>query len=115
MVKQLERRTFLLTLSCAELPYIISKLNKPGLHDEELKNLSYQEWCNLLNNNPVLKARHFQYKVEVFFKGIILDGSLWKIRYYAICMEFEERVSAHVHSFIWIFLMLQILKMKLPT
>ena len=51
MVKQLGIPTFFLTLSCAdlrweELPYIINKLNNLGLIEEELKNLSYQEWCN---------------------------------------------------------------------
>ena len=66
MVKQLGIPTYILTLSCAdlliweELPYIINKLNNLGLSDKELKNLSSQERCNLLNNNPVLVARHFQ-------------------------------------------------------
>ena len=108
MVKQLGIPTYFLTLSCAdlrweELPYIINKLNKLGLNDEELQKLSYQERCNLLNNNPVLVARHIQYKVEVFFKDIILDGPLGKTKYYAIRIEFKERGSPHVHSFLWIF------------
>ena len=65
MVKQLGTSTYFLTLPCAdlrreELPYITSKLNNLGLSDEELKDLSYQERCNLLNNNPVLVARHCQ-------------------------------------------------------
>ena len=55
MVKQLGIPTYLMRLSCAdlgwgELPYIINKLNNLGLSDEELKNLSYQERCNLFNN-----------------------------------------------------------------
>ena len=100
--------TYFLTLSCAdlrweELPYIINKLNNLELRDEELKKLSYLEGCNLLNNNSVLVARHFQYKVEVFLKEIILDGSLRKTKYYAIRIEFQERGSPHVHLFIWIF------------
>ena len=46
MVKQLGVLTYFLTLSYAdlrweELPYIINKLNNPGLSEEELKNLSY--------------------------------------------------------------------------
>ena len=86
-----------------KLPHIINKLNNLGLSDEELKHLSYQERCNLLNNNPVLVSRHFQYKIEVFFKEIILDGLLGKTKYYAIRIEFQERGSPHVHSFIWIF------------
>ena len=65
--------------------------------------LSYQERCKLLNSNPVLVARHFQYKVEPFFKEIVLDGPLGKTKYYAIRIEFQERGCPHVHSFIWIF------------
>ena len=86
-----------------ELSYIINKLNNLDLNHEELKNLSYQEWCNLLSNNPVVVARHFQYKVEVFFKELILDGPLGKTKYYAIGIEFQEGGSPHVYSFIWIF------------
>ena len=87
MVKQLGILTYFLALSCAdlrweELPYIIEKLNNLGLSYEELENLSYQEWCNLLNKNPVLVARYFQYKVQVFFKEIILDGPLGKTKHY---------------------------------
>ena len=48
-------------------------------------------------------ARHFQYKNEVFFKEIILDGPLGKTKYYAIRIEFQERGSPLVHLFIWIF------------
>ena len=51
-----------------ELPYIIRKLKKLVFSDEELRNFSYQEGCNRLNNNPVLAPKHFLYKVEVFFK-----------------------------------------------
>ena len=86
MVKQLGIPTYFLTLSCAdlrweELSYIIKKLNNLELSEEELKNLSYQERANLLNNNPVLVARHFQYKVEVFFKDIIIEGPLGKAKH----------------------------------
>ena len=56
----------------------------------------------MLNNNPVLVARHFQYKVELFFKEIIIDVPLGKTKYYAISIEFQERGSPHVNSFIWI-------------
>ena len=83
MVRQLGIPTYFMTLSCAELrceelPCIINKFNNLGLSDKELKNSSYQELCNLLNNSPVLVARHVQYKVEVFFIEIILDSPLGK-------------------------------------
>ena len=64
--------------------------------------MTCQERCNTLNKNPVLVARHFQYRVEIFFKVIVLDGSLGKTSYYAILVEFQVRGSLHIHSFIWI-------------
>ena len=48
-------------------------------------------------------ARHLQYKAEVFLKKIIPDSPLGKTKYHAIHIEFQERGSPHVHSFIWIF------------
>ena len=32
----------------------------------------------MLNSNPVLLDRPFEYTVEVLFKEIVLDGSIWK-------------------------------------
>ena len=83
MFKQLGIPTYFLTLSFADLrweklSYIINKLKYLGFSDPKHKNLSYEEWRNLLNNNPVFVARHFHYKVEVFFKEIILDSPLGK-------------------------------------
>ena len=79
------------------------KINNLELSDQELKKLSYQEWCNLLNNNPELAARHFKFKAEVFLKEVILNGLQGKTNYYAIRIEFQERDSPHFHLFKLIF------------
>ena len=105
MVKQLGTPTFFLTLSCADLRWnelisIIFKLNRVDISDEEVDEMSYHERCDTLNKNPVLVARHFQYRVEMFFKIIVLDGPLGKTQYYAIRVEFQVRGSPHTHSFI---------------
>ena len=73
MAKQLWIPTYFLKFSCADLrweklPYITNILNNLGFSDEELNNLSYQELCNLLDNDPVLVGEYFQYKFEVFLK-----------------------------------------------
>ena len=88
-------KTFFMNLSCAylrwnELVEIISKLNRLDFSDDVIKNMTYQERCN---KNPVLVAGHFQYKVEIFFKVIVLDGPLGKTSYYAIRVEFQVRVD----------------------
>ena len=64
--------------------------------------MSYFERCFYLNKNPVLLARHFQYRVEVFFKEIVINGPLGKDTYYAIRVEFQVRGSPHIHSFLWV-------------
>ena len=86
----------------------INKLNKLGLSDEKLKNSSYQKQCNLSNNKPVVAARYFQYRFEVFFKERILDCSLGKTKYCVMHIEFKERASLHIDSLIWIFNVLNI-------
>ena len=72
------------------------------LSEDEIQDLSYEGRCKLLNKNPVLVARHFQFRVEMFFKEIILKGPLGKTNYYVIRVEFQVRGSPHIHSFLWI-------------
>ena len=108
MVKQLCLPTFFLTLSRADLRWnelisIISKLGGSVLSEDEVQDLFYQDRCKLLNKNPVLVARHFQFRVEMFFKEIILDGLLGKRIYYVIRVGFQVRGNPHTHCFLWIF------------
>ena len=51
--------------------------------------------------NPVLVARQFQFRVEVFFKEILVDCPLGKIKYYVIRVEFQIRSSPYIHSSLW--------------
>ena len=104
MVKQLGIQTFFMTLLSADLKWnelisIINKLNKQGLSEEDIRNLAYHKRFQLLNSNLVLAGRHFQYRVKVFFKEVIIDGALGKTKYYAIRVEFQVRGSPHVHCF----------------
>ena len=107
MVKQLGLPTFFLTLSCADLRWnelvqIINRLNNMHLPNEN--DLDYFEKCSLLNQNPVLTARHFQYRVEAFFKEILLspDSPIGQVQHYVIKVEFQFRGSPHIHAFLWV-------------
>ena len=51
--------------------------------------MDFFERSHYLNLNPVVLARHFQYRVEVFFKVIIIDGPLGKVKYHAVRVEFQ--------------------------
>ena len=108
MVQQLGIPTWFLTLSCAdlrwnELFHILSRIKGENITDEEIDNLSYNEKCSLLNLNPVIVAKHFQHKVETFFKDVLLSNAnpIGKIVYYALRIEFQMRGSPHLHSLIW--------------
>ena len=107
MVKQLGLPTFFLTLSCADLGWnelisMISKLEGSVLNQDEIQDLSYQDKCKLLNNNLVLVAIHFQFRVEMFLKEIIFDVPLSQTKYYVIRVEFQVRGSPHIYYFLWI-------------
>ena len=49
-----------------ELISITFKLNLIDIPDEEVDEMAYHERCGTSNKNPVLAARHFQYRVEMF-------------------------------------------------
>ena len=71
MVKQLGIPTWFMTLSCADLSWpelfqIITRTQGKNISDEEVNALSYNERCSLLSLNPVVVAKHFQYRVETF-------------------------------------------------
>ena len=106
MIKQLGLPTFFITLSCADLRWhglieIIYKLNEADiLMDDDIHSMNYFDKIRILNNNPILLARHFQYRVEVFFKEIVSDVPLGKNKHYAISVEFQVKGSQHMHSLV---------------
>jgi len=73
-----------------------------NISQDEINNLNYYQQTEIFNGNPVLLARHFQYRVETFFKTIVVNGPLGEVRYYAIRVEFQVRGSPHIHSLLWV-------------
>ena len=108
MVKQLGIPTWFMTLSCADLRWpelfqIITRTQRLNLTDEQLEALSYNERCSMLNLNPVIVAKHFQFRVETFFTEILLTKAnpIGKIVHYALRVKFQMRGSLHLHALIW--------------
>lgn len=108
MVKQLGIPTWFMTLSCADLRWpelfqIISRIQGKDITDEEVDALSYDEKCKILNLNPVIVAKHFQFRVETFFTEVLPSKSkpIGKIVYYALRIEFQMRGSPNLHALIW--------------
>ena len=57
----------------------------------------------MLNLNPVVVAKHFQYRGKTFFTEVLLTNAklIGKIMYYALHIEFQMRGSPHLHALIW--------------
>ena len=109
IIKQLGPPSWWMTLSCADLRWnvickILSKLKGKEMTDDEIAAMSYDEKCEMLNSNPVVVAKHFQFRLERLFKDLILSASnpLGKVQYYAIRIEFQFWRSTHAHCFIWV-------------
>ena len=108
MVKQLGIPTWFMTFSCADLRWpelfqIIARTQGKNMSNEEVDALSYIDRCSMLNLNPVIVAKHFQYRVETFFTEVLLSNAnpIGKIVYYALRIEFQMRGSPHLHALIW--------------
>lgn len=85
-----------------ELIHIISFLSEINISADEINKLTYQERFKILNSYPILVAPHFQDRVELFLKEIVLDVPLEKTKYDAIRVEFQSRRSPSIHSFAWV-------------
>ena len=93
-----------MTLSAAVLKWtdtltIIAKQLRKNLSVEELRDLSWDDRSTYLRENHVTAARHFNNRVQLFFKYILMnkiinplgEGSDYKYR-----IEFQSRGSPHV-------------------
>ena len=71
---------------------------------DEIAGMSYDEKCKMLNSNPVVVARHFQFRLERLFKDVLLSSNspIGTVQYHAVRIEFQFRGSPHAHCFIWI-------------
>ena len=77
-------------------------LNKESVKEDDINSMDIFERCRHLNLNPVLLACHFQYRVEAFFKVIVVDDPLGKIKNHAIRVELQVLGNPHNHLFLWI-------------
>ena len=80
IVKPLGIPTWFVTLSCADLRWpellqILARIQGNDLTDEQVDALSYNEKCQMLNLNPVVVTKHFQYRVETFFTEVLLTSA----------------------------------------
>ena len=117
MFKQLEMPTYFLILLCAdprwkELSYIVKRLNKLRLSEKKkMKNWSYQERRNFLNNNPAFIAKHFQNNGKVILKRLHLMDHQLKVSIIFYTLNFRNRKS-HMPIHLFGFSMCQISRIR---
>lgn len=64
-----------------------------------------KERCDFFRSNPVTAARHFDNRVQLFPKNILLNkqlNPLGNITDYKYRIEFQQRGSPHVHMVAWV-------------
>ena len=74
------------------------------MSDAEIANMTYNDKCKMLNSNPVIVGKHFQYRLKCLFKDVLLGSGdpVGKILHDAIRIEFQFKDSPHALCFIWI-------------
>ena len=74
------------------------------MSDEKIADMTYDDKRKMLNSNPVIVAKHFQYRLECFSKDVLLGSGdpVGKILCDAIRIELQLWGSPHAHCFIWI-------------
>ena len=109
MIRQLGIPTWFLTLSAADMKWpeviqIIARQYGTVLTEAQVANLTWEEKCTWLRRNPVTAARHFQYRLDLFWSDFLKSKAnpIGKVTDYMIRIEFQARGSPHAHTIIWI-------------
>jgi hypothetical protein len=109
MIRQLGPATFFLTLSAAEtkwlhlLKILGQVVDKRDYTEQELKDMSWDEKCRLIQTDPITCARHFDHSVSTFLSDILLKCCpIGNVTDYFCRVEYQQRGSPHVHMVVWI-------------
>ena len=106
MIRQLGCPTFFLTLSVAETKWPeLLRILKEILDGDELStdtvlDIQWNERAQLIRRDPVTCARYFDHRSKELFKVLRSEVSpLGKLTDFYMRIEFQQRVSPHVHSY----------------
>jgi len=109
MIRQLGIPTWFMTLSAADMqwPDVIQTVaHQYGeiLSDEQVSNMSWEEKCSYIRRNPVIVARHYDFRLKTFFTEFLKSDAnpVGKITYHFYRIEFQQRGSPHVHMLLWV-------------
>ena len=72
--------------------------------EEEHKNMTWDQHCDIIMSNPVAAARIFEERVRIFIKDVILADAnpIGKVKDYFYRTEFQQRGWPHIHMVVWV-------------
>ena len=111
MIRQLGCPTIFLTLSAAETKWseliviLAQVLGNKVITLEEAEDISYENKCNLIRNDPVTCVRYFEHRLKYFWE--ILSAPCGPFQGYElqdkyVRVEFQVRGSPHIHALLWL-------------
>ena len=112
MIRQLGGPTIFLTLSSAagtkwsELIIILAQvLENKVITLEEAEDISYENKCILIRNDPVTCVRYFEHRLKCLWE--ILSAPCGPFQGYelqdkCVRVEFQVRGSPHIHALLWL-------------
>ena len=111
MIRQLGCPTIFLTLSEAETKWseliviLAQVLENKVITLEEAEDISYDNKCNLIRNDPVTCVRYFEHRLKCLWE--ILSAPCGPFQGYElqdkyVRVEFKVRGSPHIHASLWL-------------
>ena len=99
--------TWFCSFSAAELsrwPEVVEAILKHKGKDTKFEDLSYQERCDIVAENPVIAVTMFIHRVRKFFTTCIKGEAkpVGKVVRYFYRIEFQQRGAPHIHVLIWV-------------
>jgi hypothetical protein len=110
MIRQLGIPTWFCSLSAAESRWIdllktLGKLVKNlDYTDEDVRNLSWTERCELIQADPVTCTRYFNHRIQIFISDVFKSplAPLGNVLDYFYRVEFQQRGSPHINLLVCI-------------
>ena len=110
MIRQLGIPTFFVTFSAADRRWseitnaILDHLGRPQMTQEQHENMTWEEHCRIIMENPVIATIMFYNRVKSFIKDVIRSPAnpIGEIVDYYYRTEFQQRGWPHIHMVAWV-------------
>ena len=110
MIRQLGKPTWFCSFSAAETRWIhlikiLGRLiDNKHYTDDEVKEMTWQKKCELIQKDPVTCARNFEHMVQQFIHHFIKSSChpIGEVVDFFYRVEFQQRGSPHIHGLFWI-------------